>query len=134
MSLLRTHGSRRTRRLRRITAAWVTLALLLVQQVALAAYVCPIAAPPAEPAPMMADCEHEAPDPAAPTLCHEHCLRDHLATPDLKVLKVPPLAFQAVEIALAEAPQPGAAGALYQNVPICQSDPPPTLRFCSLLI
>jgi len=130
MTPLRTHGSRRSRR----KVAWVALTLLLVQQIALAAYVCPVAAPPTEPAPMMADCAHmEAPDPAAPALCHEHCLRDHLATPDLKVLQAPPLAFHVVPIALAEAPQPEAAAALYEDVPICQSDPPPALRFCSLL-
>jgi hypothetical protein len=131
MSPLSACRRRRTRR----PVAWTALVLMLVQQIALAAYICPVAAPPAEPMPMMAECaEMEAPDPAAPALCHEHCLRDHLATPDLKLLQAPPLAFHVVHIALVDTPLPPADGTLYEDVPICQSDPPLSLRFCSLLI
>jgi hypothetical protein len=125
---------RRSRRIR-TRVAWVSLALLLFQQVVLAAYVCPASEPPAEVPPMPADCAHmEAPDPAAPTLCHEHCQPDHLATPDLKLLQVPALTLHRVHIALADPSAPAVESALYEDIPICQSDPPPALRFCSLLI
>lgn len=121
-------------RSRRLRFAWLALLALLFQQVALAAYACPIAEPP-EPKIMMAGCEGmEMPDPAAPALCDQHCLRDHVANPGLKSPQVPALALPPLHFALTEALLPPVQAQHYANVPLCRSDPPPAQRFCSLQI
>jgi hypothetical protein len=114
-------------------AAFALLALLL-QQVAFAAYTCPLPQAPAAQL-VMADCAAmAAPDPALPLLCDQHCQRDHVATPDTKPPQVPALTLPPVHFALAEALLLPAPGTRYQDIPVCQSDPPPAQRFCSLQI
>lgn len=115
--------------------AWLALCVLLFQQLALVTYACPIAETPPQPAQAMAGCEAmEMPDPDAPALCDQHCLRDHVTAPDLKAPQVPALALPPVQFALTEALLPPVRAQSYRDVPVCQSDPPPAQRFCSLQI
>lgn len=131
MNLLRTLRTRRPR----FRLAWLALLALLFQQVALAAYVCPIAEAPEKPQMIMAGCEGMAmSDPDAPALCDQHCQRDHVASPDLKAPQVPPLALPPLHFALTEALLPPVQAQFYEDVPTCRSDPPPAQRFCSLQI
>lgn len=124
----------RTRSLR-LRFAWLALLALLFQQVALAAYACPISETPPEPQMVMAGCEGmEMPDPQAPALCDQHCLRDHITSPDLKAPQVPSLALPPLHFALTEALLPPVEDQYYEDVPTCRSDPPPAQRFCSLQI
>lgn len=121
----------RTRR-QRLRFAWLALLALLFQQVALAAYACPTTEVPPQPQAMMAGCEGmEMPDPDAPALCDQHCQRDHLTTPDLRVAQVPPLALPPQHFDLAASLVPLAPAQHYEDVPTCRSDPPPAERFCS---
>lgn len=115
--------------------AWLALLALLLQQLALLAYACPIAETPPEPTVAMVGCEGmEMPDPEAPALCDQHCQRDHVANTGLQVLQVPPSLLPPPHFDLAEA-LPGTVRAeLYEDVPVCRSDPPPAQRFCSLQI
>lgn len=122
----------RTRSLRLRFASLALLALLF-QQVALAAYACPVSETPPEPQMVMAGCEGmEMPDPAAPALCDQHCQRDHVNSQDLKAPQVPPLALPSLHFALIATLLPPVEAQYYENVPACRSDPPPTQRFCSL--
>ena len=124
----------RTRSLR-LRFAWLALLALLFQQVALAAYVCPVSETPPEPKAMMAGCEGmEMPDPTAPVLCDQHCQREHVTNPDLKAPQVPPLALPALHFTLTEALLTPVQDQYYEDVPTCRSDPPPAQRFCSLQI
>ncbi len=113
--------------------AWLALLALLFQQVALAGYACPIDPSPA-PA-LLASCEDmKVPDPDAPALCQQHCVRDHAANPDSKVLQVPPLALPPPHFGLSHSLLPPVQAQHYANVPVCRTDPPPAQRFCSLQI
>lgn len=115
--------------------AWLALLALVFQQVALAAYVCPIGETPPERTTVLADCERMAmPDPDAPALCEQHCLRDHVTHPDLKVPQVPSLALPSLHFALTSVLLPPAPAQNYEDIPTCRSDPPPAQRFCSLQI
>lgn len=116
--------------------AGLALLALMLQQFALVAYACPISEASTEtPKVVMVECEGMAmPDPEAPVLCDQHCARDHVISSDLKVPQVPPLALPAWRFAKAEAVLPPVRTRHYEDVPACQSDPPPMQRFCSLLI
>ena len=127
-------GPLRSRRWRS-RLAWLGLLTLLFQQAALAAYACPIAEIPSHPQALMVGCdEMEMPDPQASALCDQHCQRGHVATPDLKVPQVPPLAMPPPHFVLAEALLPPVQAQYYEDIPVCRSDPPPAQRFCSLQI
>lgn len=114
---------------------------LLFQQLAMAAYVCTLSAPPAATL-MAGDCaamgmssghqasEHQRSDPR----CAEHCADHVTATPDARLPAVPPLLL---------APGPPTLLGTIAEVPgqaalpdptVRRAEPPPTLRFCSLLI
>lgn len=124
----------RSRRIRHRLACLALLALLL-QQLALVAYACPLSESHATPAPAMAGCKGmEMPDPGAPLLCDQHCQRDHVATPDLKAPQVPSLALPPLHFTLTETLPPPVRAQAYEDVPVCRSDPPPAQRFCSLQI
>ncbi len=124
----------RTRSLR-LRFAWLALLALLFQQVALAAYACPVSETPPEPQMVMAGCEGmEMPDPQAPALCDQHCLRDHVTSQDLKAPQVPSLTLPPLHFALTSALLPPVEAQYYEDVPTCRSDPPPAQRFCSLQI
>nr|WP_295379077.1 hypothetical protein [Pseudoxanthomonas sp.] len=126
---------RRLRRPRvRARMAWLGVWALLLQQLALVAYACPLEAP-VEPARVMAGCEGMTTlDPDAPALCHQHCQRDHVAAPDIKSPQVPSLAAAPPLFGVIEAQLPPAPAQHYRDIPVCQSDPPPAQRFCSLQI
>lgn len=121
--------------------AGVAIFCLLFQQLAMAAYVCTL---PAEPvaAGVMEHCagmgmesddqapRHASPDPR----CDEHCAGHASAAPDARVPVVPPLILPPASPAelgtVAHAPE----RASLPDATLLPPDPPPTLRFCSLLI
>jgi hypothetical protein len=129
-----------TRR-RRTLLAGVVVFCLLFQQLAMAAYVCTLPAK-AVVASMTAHCAdmdmragsnastHTHPDPR----CDEHCAGHVTATPDARVPMVPPLLLPPEPPALlgtiAHAPEQ----AVLPDATLFPPDPPPSLRFCSLLI
>ena len=118
----------------RYRIALAVVLCLLFQQVAMAAYACTLTRMPAEPVAIAEDCAGMRMEQVqdAPALCAKHCapdltvLADH-ATPSVPALALPP----AFGLVLA---QSVSHVALTADVPIDRSDPPPRLRYCSLLI
>lgn len=121
---------------RRRTAFRVALAVLLTflfQHAAIAAYACPVDSMPAQVNASMPDCgSMEMEDP--PVLCEKHCNPDNLTTPDLRIAQVPPVVLPPARFELARTLPSASSLQLYESVPVLRADPPPTLRFCSLLI
>jgi len=124
----------------RLRVIWFVLSMMLFQQMALAAYICPLgeASSPAQ----MTDvgipaCEAmgmSVPDPQAPALCHQDCQGDHAVRAEVHAPQavapiVLPLYFVPVDVHLTLRAGPNPA-----NVPATPADPPPSLRFCRLLI
>lgn len=107
---------------------------LLFQQVAVAAYLCPLEQP--APAPAMSGCAGMGMethlDPGNPALCAKHCVPDVPLATDAATPSVPPLAMAPAPFAPVLAPP--VRGTRCDDVPISRSDPPPRVRFCSLLI
>ena len=126
--------------LRSGSSRWATVLLaasmLLFQQIALAAYSCPIVSDSAEHS-AMPDCEGmdmSKPDPAAPVLCQQDCQGTHATAPDARGYQGPAVAL--VPLYVIPPPMPplplrrvGHAGA-----PPSHADPPAIQRFCRLLI
>ncbi|HEY8587014.1 MAG TPA: hypothetical protein VIL60_09850 [Rhodanobacter sp.] len=123
---------------------WLVTAMLLWQQVAVAAYACvvpvstPAVATPVQTSSMMAmgdDCEHMKAVSADP-LCSKHCQPDHATQVEARVTSVPLSALAA----LPPAPLSVATMLPPSNRALARLDrliaPPPTPRllFCSLLI
>lgn len=108
---------------------------LLFQQAALAAYLCPVEQMPAERSAMAEHCAEMGMKQARdnPALCEKHCAPDVLVAADHASPTVPALALAPPIHALVLA-QPLSHIAVQAEVPIAPSDPPPRLRFCSLLI
>lgn len=114
---------------------------LLFQQLAMAAYVCTLPAKPVIGS-VMEHCAdmgmnstdngraHSASDPR----CDEHCAGHVTAAPDARAPIVPPLLLPPVSPAvlgtIAHAPEQ----AVLPDLTLFPPDPPPSLRFCSLLI
>jgi len=123
------------RRTRQRLTSCVIVFCLLFQQVAVAAFACEkLARPPPTPA-SMAHCAEMEMTPAAaqsPALCEKHCVPDLPVPTDTQSPGVPALALPPVAHALVFAAVPQAK--LRTEVPISRSDPPPRLRYCSLLI
>lgn len=134
----RLHISRR----HRVLWTGVVLFCLLFQQLAMAAYVCTLPTRPADTV-MTGDCaamgtgsmekasfQHQSPD----ARCAEHCAGNATSAHDVRLPAVPPLLLPmaspmllgTIAHAPEQAPMPDAA--------LLRPDPPPTLRFCSLLI
>jgi hypothetical protein len=124
-----------TRRRRTLLVA-LLIASLLFQQVAVAAMACAKAAAP--PPPMPAGMEHCAqmdmtPGQAeSPALCAKHCAPDlslltDTAAPGVPAMALPPAFALVLDVPASQVAQQVA-------VPIARSDPPPRLRYCSLLI
>lgn len=115
--------------------ALVAILCLLFQQVAMAAYACPLTQMPPDPVVMAEDCAEMGMEQAkeSPALCAKHCAPDLSVAADHVVLSVPVLALppMAFDPVFAE---PVSHVALIADVPIDRSDPPPRLRYCSLLI
>lgn len=123
------------RRRKRLRFAWLALLALLLQQVAMVVYACPLTETPTPSQAVMSDCESmEMPDPDAPALCDMHCHADRSTTPDVRVAQVPPVALPPPRFDLAASLLPPAPAQYYQDVPTCRSDPPAAERFCSLQI
>ena len=124
-----------TRRRRSLLGA-LLIASLLFQQVAMAAIAC--AKAQAAPPPMPPGMEHcaqmdMAPVQAeSPALCGKHCVPDLSLITDTAALSVPILAMPPAFSLVLETPVSHVA--LQVEVPISRSDPPPRLRYCSLLI
>ena len=132
---------RRLSRRRRVLVAGIVMFCLLFQQLAMAAYVCTLPAGQAVAA-MTRHCAdmhmdssgrapaHSNPDPR----CDEHCASHVSATPDARVPMVPPLALPPAPPALpgtiADVPEQ----AVLPDASRFPPEPPPSLRFCSLLI
>ena len=127
-----------TRRARqRLRIALAVIFCLLFQQAALAGYVCPIEPMPVETAAMAEPCAEmgmsQQQDKDNPLLCQKHCSPDYTVTTDAAKLSVPPLALPPIILAPVFV-QSTSHVAIQADVPIARSDPPPRLRFCSLLI
>ncbi len=105
---------------------------LLMQQAALAAYFCPMEGAPAVTTAMAEACEETGMQAGSPALCQLHCADDASGTADqAKVLVftavLPAILFElSATPAVVRVPSPSAAFA--------SKDPPPRLRYCSLLI
>jgi hypothetical protein len=113
--------------------ALVLLLSLLFQQVAIASYACPIDRMPAESEAGMPDCASMAEtDPQA--LCEKHCNPDDSTTPDPRVAAAPVVILPPVKFDLARSVPARHGPRTYASVPAALSDPPPIVRFCSLLI
>jgi hypothetical protein len=121
---------------RRRTAFRIALAVLLsfvFQHAAIAAYACPLAGMPAQMDAAMSDCSTmDSKDPSA--LCEKHCNPDNSTTPDPRAAQVPPVVVSPARFELARTLSSASSLQLYESVPVLRADPPPTLRFCSLLI
>ncbi len=108
---------------------------LLLQQAALAAYLCPTDTGRVAMSAMAGDCAgmdiaHVQPDLG---LCTKHCHPDQTAATDAAKLSVPPLALPSPGYS-ASGLQPLSRIAVCTDIPIARSDPPPRLQYCSLLI
>lgn len=125
--------SRRSRH--RLKIAVLVIVCLLFQQAALAAYLCPMEQVPAETLAMSGHCAGMgmAQQQDNPALCQKHCSPDRSVAADAVKLTVPPLALPALIMAPVYV-QPVSHVAIQSDAPIARSDPPPRLRFCSLLI
>ena len=108
---------------------------LLFQQVAMAAYACPLEQRPQRMEAMHEHCAGMGMQQARdnPALCAKHCAPDLSTAADHVPLTVPASLLPPTGLppVLQAQVQHGVARAA---VPIAQSDPPPRLRFCSLLI
>ncbi|TCV93375.1 hypothetical protein EC912_105235 [Luteibacter rhizovicinus] len=115
---------------------------LLFQQLAMAAYVCTLPTAPADTV-MTGDCAamdmaptadassaHQSPDPR----CTEHCADHVSATPDARLPMVPPLLLPPASPALAGTIVHMPERISLPDPAMHRPDPPPALRFCSLLI
>jgi len=125
--------TRRTRH--RLQIAVLVILSLLFQQAALAAYLCPMERMPAETTAMTDDCAgmDMTQTPDNPALCQKHCNPDRLVAADAVKLTVPPLLLPALILTPVQV-QPISHVAVHTDALIARSDPPPRLRFCSLLI
>lgn len=133
------HISRR----RRVLWTGIVLFCLLFQQLAMAAYVCTLPTAPTNVV-MTGDCagmgmsstaktpasHHASTDPR----CAQHCASTTVSAHDASLPTVPPLLLASASPTLlgtiAQAPHQVAL----PNTALHRPDPPPTLRFCSLLI
>lgn len=121
------------RRRHAFRVALVLLLSLLFQQVAIASYACPLEGAPPPASAAMTDCasmEVRAADP----LCDEHCDPDTPTTPDARIVQVPPVALPPLRFELARSLPSTTRLQQFSRMPVVGTDPPPTLRFCSLLI
>lgn len=116
----------------RLRIALLVMFCLLFQQAAMAGYLCPVG-----PAPTPAQSSRCAAmgmqqTKPNPLLCEKHCTPDVTAAADHAAPSVPPLALPPVVFELVMAPASRAG--FHADVPSSHSDPPPRLRYCTLLI
>jgi hypothetical protein len=131
----RLHISRR----HRVLWTGIVLCCLLFQQLALAAYVCtlPMASAGITMAgdcvsmpSMTADSHHANADAG----CAQHCASSTASVHDARLPLVPPLLLPAVSPAPSGTIAQASGRVALPNAALHSTDPPPTLRFCSLLI
>jgi hypothetical protein len=113
--------------------AAVAIACLLLQQAALAAYLCPVDTARVAMSTMASGCvemntAHVGSDPA---LCAKHCHPEQTSAADAAKLSVPPLALPPM---LFSTMAVQTSSRSWADVPIVRSDPPPRLQYCSLLM
>lgn len=119
----------------RLRICLVVVLCLFFQQMAVAAYACTMPRMPVDVTSLGEACDamegmEMAPSQDAPALCVQHCAPDPSVLSDLATPGVPMLAFPPIERDLLRlTPAWHATG-----VAIVRSDPPPRLRYCSLLI
>lgn len=126
----------RLSRRHRCRIALLAMMCLLLQQLALAAYACPLEQIPADTSAMAEHCAEMGMQPAQdnPALCAKHCApdlstaADHVTKLSVPALALPPLDFAPVLVV------PVAHVVLNTDAPVTRTGPPPRLRFCSLLI
>lgn len=106
---------------------------LLCQHAAIAAYACPVDPVSVKVMKAMPDCSSMA-ERAPPALCEKHCNPDESAFAGPYSANVPPAVLPPLRFGLARVLPVGPATHACSRVPLTRSDPPPTLRFCSLLI
>jgi hypothetical protein len=115
---------------------------LLFQQLAMAAYVCTL---PTQQATMAmtgacADMAMSAPASHGPSAhavdprCTEHCADHTSAVPDARVPTLPPLLLPADWPALSVTMTDRPERVTLPDASLLRPDPPPSLRFCTLLI
>ena len=117
---------------RRLRIALVAIVCLLFQQVAMAAYLCPQEQAPTQAAASACASMGMAQAKTNPALCQKHCAPDFTTAAGHFAPSVPALALPPLQFALLAAPATHAIVA--SDVPLSGTDPPPRLRFCSLLI
>lgn len=124
----------------RLRLTLLAVLALFCQQVAFAAYVCPLTAMPATDAAMSADCNAmpraaPSPDTHAATACGLHCAQQATVTNDAQLPSVPPLLLPAMlpTPALIVA-LPAARSARVRATAQRPRGLPPPLRFRVLLI
>lgn len=135
---MRLHISRR----RRVLWTGVVLFCLLFQQLAMAAYVCTLPTRPADTV-MTGDCaamgmtsaakasfQHQNPD----ARCAEHCAGNATSAHDVRLPPVPPLLLPPASPTLMGTVMHAPDQVVLPDVALHRPEPPPTLRFCSLLI
>lgn len=120
----------------RLRVVLTIILCLLFQQVAMAAYACALPAMPVDPAVMIEDCSAMGMERAqvSPALCAKHCTPDAAVVLDHATPSVPPLALPAAIALLWPAASADPRPVCAPRVAIDRSDPPPRLRYCSLLI
>ena len=128
---------------RRVLWTGIVLFCLLFQQLAMAAYACTLPLAVTNVA-MTGDCaamsmgskaklaaaHHLSMDPQ----CAEHCSGNTVSTHDASLPTVPPLLLASVSPVLLGTLAHAADQVALPNTALHRPDPPPTLRFCSLLI
>lgn len=133
----RFHISRR----RRVLWTGVALFCLVFQQLAMAAYACTLPIAPTNVAMTghCADMESAAKMPTShqhgvDPRCAEHCAGNTVSTHDASPPTVPPLLLASASPTMLGAIANTAGRTALPNTSPHRSDPPPILRFCSLLI
>lgn len=116
---------------RRFRIAATLIACLCFQQAAVAAYNCSMEAPVPQAGAHCADMAMEA--QPAPALCEKHCAPDATLLAEAAAHQVPALPPAPLSFAPMQA-LPSSQLSYRREMPISGSDPPPRLRYCSLLI
>ena len=133
----------RLSRRRRALSIGLVMFCLLFQQLAMAAYVCTLPTQPtamamtgacADMAMAAAPASHAPSMHAADPRCAEHCADHTSAVPDARVPTLPPLLLPADWPALTATMTDRPERVALPDPTLLRPDPPPSLRFCTLLI
>lgn len=116
--------------------ALAAILCLLFQQLAMAAYACTLTQAPPEPAAVAGHCAEMgmAQQQDNPVLCQKHCNPDRVVAADIVKLSVLPLALPPAPFGPVLAQPLSHATVQTRAAAAACADPPPRLRYCSLLI